>query len=282
MRKSIALFLTLSFLIILIALLSSILAIYKKYSYTEEAIYNQTSVLIKDVTSILSNIEINSSEDVEDILTSIPFTTNEGDYRGIIEIKPIFNKINLNEYLVKNKANPTIDLFLTNLLEKYEIADPIFFKDLILDSLDLDKEERSGYSEIALEDSNFKNAPLTFKRFEKILKYYAKKRDDNNIFKIPWKNLIFFTNVNTPLVCDFVDKNLTILFGIDKSLCEAIKDKDLHKKLEYLDIIPFNKKRSFWINIDINFSFQNSKNSLKIIYDLTKKKVISIESYPIY
>jgi len=282
-KKSVVLFITLSFLIVMMALLSSILAIYHNYSKTNENVYNQTDVLIRNITKDLSTLDVNSSDAVRTLLIQIPFSSNDGDYRGIIDIKPMFKKINLNEYLTNKKLNKTIDIFLNNILEKYEVADPMFFKDLLLDSLDSDEEEREGYSEIILNDNNFKNGTLTFTSFNKILKYYAKKRQDKNIFKIPWKKFIFFSKQNTPLICDFVDKNLTKLLGVEEdNLCDAIKSDKFKEKLKNLDIIPFNKKRSFWVKIDTNFTLENSNNNFELIYDLTKKKVISIESHPIY
>ena len=283
MKKSVVLFITLSFLLVMMALLGAIFTIYHNYSKTNESVYNQTTILIKDIVKSLQSLDINSSDKVDNILMTIPFSSNDGDYRGMMDIKPMFNKINLNEYLNNKKENKTIDIFLNNILEKYEVADPIFFKALLLDSLDLDKEERQGYSEIILSDENFKNGALRFKSFNKILKYYAQKRDDKNIFKIPWKKYIFFSDQNTPLICDFVDSNLTKLLGVeDDDLCDAIKNRELSKKLKNLDIIPFNNKRSFWIKIDTNFTLTNSSNNFVLIYDLTKKKVISIESHPIY
>ena len=283
MKKSIALFIVLSFLIILMTLLSSIFLIYKKYSKSNENIYNQTSVMINNIVNSLNNLDINSSEELKKMFTSFPFSSSNGDFRGVITIKPLFNKINLNEYLQNNKINPTIDMFLNNLLETYNVADPLFFKDLILDSLDLDTNERMGYSEIILENKNFKNGSLTFKKFKYLLKYYAEKRDDKSVFHIPWKNLIFFANINTPLVCDFVDKNLTEFLGVENDLCKIVnKSNQVEKKLKFLDIIPFAKNIEFWIKINVNYVLRNKNNKFTVIYDINNKKVISIESYPVY
>ena len=153
----------------------------------------------------------------------------------------LFDKININEIALK-KTKPFIKQYLLNILSTYNIKDPEYFIDLILDTIDSDKEERNAYSEIKLIDPSFPNGKIySFKHFKKILKFYAQQRRDKDIFKIPWKKLIYFGDKKIyPIDCKRINKNIATFLGLvfEEYSCKEILNYDENKKLiKNLDII---------------------------------------------
>jgi len=277
-KKSIALISVLFFMILLFSIINIIFSVYKNYLNNNFAnIINQNSELIKDITDTLKRIDINSSKDLESILTTIPISSKKGDFRGVIKVNLLSNRINLNEYLKNNTINPSIDLILNRIFEKYEISDPIFFKNLILDTLDNDINEREAYSEIKLFDKTFPNGYINKKIFKIILDYYYKKRNDKNIYKIPWNKYFIFLKIDTPIYCKFMNKNLFNLFK--NNSCSNLEKTKIAKGL---DIIAFNKTKNIIVNLNISYILNNQEEKLNILYNLTKKKVINIESNILY
>ena len=262
MKNSIALLSVLLFLIIIFSLLSSIFKIYEEYSKNNFNI-NQTSILIKNVSTILQSIDVNESN-FQLIFTKIPISSKDGRFREIIEITPIFNKINLNQYLQKDKINPLIDKFLTNLLEFYEIKDAEYFKSLLLDSLDKDSLERANFTE----NLNINSKLYSYKQFQKIIDFYSKQIEDNSIYKIPFKNYIYFYPLNTPLICEQIDKTLSQFLNLTQLKCNR------EKTIDNLDIIPFKYAKTFFIKV--------STKQFNMLYDLKQKRIIKIENNPIY
>jgi hypothetical protein len=188
LKKSVALVSVLLFLIIIFSILNGIYKIYENNIQTNYN-FNQTSVMVKDIFTLLNNFseDINKNN-IKFLFNSFPISSKDGKFKESITIKPLFNKINLNEYLENNKINSSIDTFLNNLLEKYEILDPQYFKDLLLDSLDSDSLERESYTE----ELKINSKIYTYKQFQKIIDFYAKKKDDKSIYKIPFKKYIYF------------------------------------------------------------------------------------------
>jgi len=281
MKKSIALFSVLLFMIILFGILNMIFLIYQNSLKDNFAnIINQNSELISNVKNILKKIDINSTNELKTILTTFPFSSKDGYFRGIVKINLLSNRINLNEYLKNNKINPSIDYILDKIFEKYEIADPVFLKSLILDTLDKDISERNADSEIKLFDKTFPNGYLNKKILNKLLKYYVNKTGDKNVYKIPWDKFFIFLNGHTPIYCEFMNKKMFNLLEISTN-CKKIGENNLSKSL---DIISFdnNNKKTLIIDLNILYVLNNQNENLNIIYDLYKKKVISIESSVLY
>jgi hypothetical protein len=283
LRKSIALFLTLIFITVILAIVGSIIGIYKKISKNNfERDISQNSVLIMNVKNILDNVvkDLNKSN-IKKIYNSFPVINRDGDFKVLITIKPLLDKININEYFDKNKKK-YISLFLDNILDYYQIKDPIFFKALIEDTLDKDDIERVGNSEIRLKDKFFKNGKIyNYEHFKKILDYYAKYSEDKNIYKIPWKNLIWFGNKKSIIDCDIINKNVAKFLGLvfdGKLGCKELKREENKEILNKFSIISFNKNISYLVDVEINYTNQN----LDIYYDINKKRIEHITSSFLY
>ena len=279
MKKGVALFFTFIFIIIIFAIANEVFRVYKNYSTKNYAqIINQNSIFISNITNILKRMDINSSDDLKNVLTSFLLFSKEGDFRGLVKISIESNKISLNNYLKNNKINKNIDNFLDLLFEKYEIADPFLLKSIILDTLDMDNKERLGYSEIKLENNYFPNGDINKDILKKIIDHYYKKSEDKNVYKIPWDKL--FTFFKTPAYCEFLNKEILNILGFEKSCEETMENNK--KTLEKLNIISFNRIKPLIVKIDINYVLNKNEENLKIFYDINKKKVIRIENSILY
>lgn len=269
---------------VMLGITGAIIGIYKEISKNIfEKEISQNSVLIMNVTSILNDIakDLNESN-IKQIYNTFPVGSKDGTFRALITINPLFDKININEYKDKNKRK-YIDSFLDNVLEYYQIKDPVFFKALIEDTIDSDDVEIVGDSEIKLKDPFFKNGKIyNYSHFKKILDYYAKYSEDNEIYKIPWKNLIWFGREGSIIDCDIINKDVAKFLGLyyDEELnCKKLENDEENKDiLKKLCIIPFNKKISYLVDIKITYDNQN----LEIYYDINKKRIDHIKSNSLY
>jgi len=257
MRKSVALFMTLSFLIVAFALIASIIKTYEKITSKNMLFISQNSVIIKNSLNVLKNIEVNSSQELEKIIGTFPISSKDGSFRAFIEIKPI-NSININDFLKNKKIDKNIKRVIEFLAYNYDIKDTLFLEDLILDTIDKDYEERSPYSEIALQ-KKFQNGFIDKKAFNEILNYYISQTNDKNVLKVPWEKFFNF--------------KITQLYTPPKEI-ELLNEKNETN----FNIISIEKVKNFFVSIDINYSTQN----INIIYDIKAKKVFDIENNPVY
>jgi len=265
MKKSIALLAVLGFIIILITLSLSILKIYDKYSSNNYNYISQTSIIIKNISNIINiaSKDLNGSNIKQIFNIYPPIISQDENFILNINVTPIFNKININNYFDKNKTNSYIDDTLNNLLDYYEILDPIFFKTLL---------KRNIHNQ---------------KDFQKILDNYLLQKEDKNIYKIPWEKYFFVGNKEkTMLDCNLLDKNLVKFIGLklknDIISCNSIQLDENKKIIKNLNIKPFQQNITYWIKISVNFINNGIENNFIMIYDLKSKRVISIEKHFIY
>jgi hypothetical protein len=289
MKKSIALFITIMFLFVVVGILGTILFYTQKMTKNDNFYIAENSILIKNALDTLNTIskDINTSDKLKMIFTSFPISSVNGDFRAVYTITPLYNKIDLNAYLQNGKINPHIDAFLDNVFDYYQIQDSQLLKDLILDTIDKDDIEREAYSEITLQNPNFQNGQIyNFNQFETIQKRYYQITQDKNIFKIPWKKLVFFGNGKSHIIeCNLLDKLTAKFLGLQfdgNPTCKNILTEENKQIIDNFDIIEFKNKNDFLINIAIDYFYNELHNEINIIYDIHEKKAISIESHPVY
>ncbi len=281
MRKSIALFLTIIFITLIIAILGSIFAVYKKFS--KDTFYkdiSQNSILIENVKSVLDEIskDVNGS-DIKNLFHTFPISSKDGNFRALITIKPVFNRVDINE-ISKNKYALK---YLENILNYYQVGDPVLFEDLLLDTIDLDKKERVGGSEIILQKPFFRQGKIyNYKHFKEILDYYVKLTNDKSVYKIPWQKFFIFGNGNSIIDCNLISKTVAKFLGLQynenincKSLNSFKKNKNI---IQNLNIIPVNKNIIYLIKINILYN----KKNLSLIYNINQKRIENIKNNILY
>ena len=261
MKKSITLFLTLIFLITAISIVSVIIK--KVSSLNTSYDFPQSSKIIQNTDNFLKKTDIKTILKYFD--TPLFFSSKNGEFKAKIVIFPICS-ININDYLIKNRKNPDIERLLDFLLDKYEVKDPVFLKDLILDTIDSDDIERSPKSEIKEQTFTFQDGGIfSFEHFKKILRYYEKEAEDKSVENIEWRK--YFNFYKTQLFKECAPEEIITL-----------NDKNETK----FNIISYeNNVTDFLTQINIAYKLQKTHN-IKIIYDIKQKKVTDIEENPLY
>jgi hypothetical protein len=194
MKKAIALFLTLSFLLIALTLINSLLLKYQKATQQNYLFISQNSLFIKDSIKILNSMEFNSTKD---LTQTFPIFTPS--FIINVNIRPI-NSININDLNISLKL-------LKILSQKYELKDFEYLKDLILDLKDKDDIQRAPFSEI-----NAKEGYIYPINFKKIIDAYYKYTKDENIFKVPFFKYFNFKKTQISSFFEFANElNLTII-----------------------------------------------------------------------
>ena len=248
----------------------------------------QNSLLVQSVQDTLKRSDIQNDEDLEKLFGTYPISSSDGTFRATVTFAPLFDRVNINAYYMNQNIDRAIDRFLDNILSYYEIADPIFFKDLILDTIDEDLSEREGYSEIKEEDPSFANGKIySYIHFQKILDYYYKKREDPSIYKIPWNSLIYFGEKKRFMIdCNFIEKNVVKFLALkyDGTLnCTKLAKYPANESImKEMDIEPYKKGIDFWLLVNIEYNKAKQRERLIMTYNLNNKKVVKIESHPLY
>ena len=288
MRKAIALLLTLSFVMLILATIATLLTTYHDYRQRSIPEIAQNSLLIRTATKILKNAtrDINSSHELQTLCTTYPIVSPDGKFTATATVTPLSNRIDINAYYARG-INPYIDRFLGNVLTHYNVEDPQFFKDLIRDTLDEDLSERQSDSEIRLNDPGFANGAIyNHEHFKKILDYYAQKREDRSVYLIPWDRLIYFGNKKNIIDCNMLDEFIVQFIPIEykKPLdCETLRQFPTNAKvLHAMQIEPYEKGKHFWLEVALHYQKGEHQENLSLIYDLKEDRVIRIVSNPVY
>lgn len=264
MKKSIALFAVLIFIIISITIINKIYNLYTNYIPKN---YAQEIVNINNIKTILKNLKLNKSN-YDKIFGKYPISSKNGNFRLLLEITPLQNKINLNNFYENNKTNSIINNTLNNILYEYNVLNIVFFKNLLIDTIDKDLKENDDKSEIKLYNKDFQQGIIyNYNHFKKILDYYYKTTKDKNIYNIPWKRYFYFASPSKNKIdCNLIDLKLAQFMDLDIEGDKVVCNK------KYL--INFDNNQTYLIKVKFN------KTSL--IYDIAKKRTIRIEKHPIY
>jgi hypothetical protein len=265
MRKSIALLSVLLFLTLIISILFTLFKlISKKQEQFFEYQIGENSLIIKNIQSTLKKLDLNSSDAVKLLCNNFPpISTKDGEFIIHLNIKPISGKLDINNYLKDGNISREFDQIFLKIAQNYNIADPMFLKSLILDTLDKDTTERSGYSEISLQNPDFQNGKIyTYDQLKTILDYYYKQTKDSNIYKIPWKKF-FYEGDGEKTFCDFLPLELKKILNITD--CNEINSSIILPK--------YRGENSFFVKISASYVMYNKESNLSILYDVKEKKI---------
>lgn len=291
-RKGIVLFTTILLIMALLGVVMVFLNSTKRVKDTLSYEYAQiqSNIVMYNLVEYFNGIKFD--EDVVFYGSGLPFTMEFGDAIVTLEFNSAHDKININNLIniIKTKDNIAYDNFVTYLYS-FRIIDPLFFIDILIDTIDKDNiEKNSGNgSEIVLKDPLFRNGRIyNNEHFKRIVEYYLQQTDDEDILKVPFDTFISFDAPNIDI--NFASKKiLEILFYDANSFAlETIsKHNDIYDKL---DDLPFDdyylkniKKGRFGqsitttsnlldVKVELNFNGR-FKSNIKFLYDIKNKKL---------
>ncbi len=285
-KRGIALFITLSLIMVITILVSKSLEISQNSLSGIKTIkkINQTNYLVRDVITILNKAVDDYIVDEPTLnLMLMPWDISEKGLSLIINLKSLSDKLDINYLLKDGNTSRVINYFL----ELNQVANSPFFYDLIHDTYDLNNEIRGGYdSEIILDDRYFENGKIyNYEQFEKILNRYSFLTNDVNIYKIPWRDIIFFGDGKTkkPLYANLLIDELKIAIDInfndgeDYENTNKITEANSKELVDEFNLKVFTKGSSFLVLCKIEYIFDSISGQITLIYDLGKKEVVSIE-----
>jgi len=279
MRKSIALLLTLSFLIIAIGLIGSIFLIYKKLTTNSfEYSIAEDSFIVQSVKKELRKIKIDNENDLK-TLFFYHFSFDKDHFRVNVSFSPIFNKININEYYKNGHINYYLDDIMNRICDKYNIQNCEFLKNIILDTLDDDENERMDGSEIRLYEPFINGRIYNKEQFIKILNYYELKTKDKNVEKVPWFNIFNFDSLYTD--CSNLSFKIADILGVSPD-CNSLKSFYGSKFMKNLDIMPFSKKKPYYVRVNIQYSYYSNDYEFYLIYNVKNKRILRVEKHILY
>lgn len=296
MKKSIVLFTTLLMIMALMGVMMIFLKSTKntKDNITQEFALIQTNNIMNNLTVYFNKVPF----DEETIFygSKMPFILNLNDsvLKFTIDSGHKYLNINLITKSMKNKDNEIYNNFLS-FLYQYKLRNPEFFIDLLLDTMDKDENElNSGNgSEIVISDPTFRNGYIYNKKhFGSIIDYYFTKQNDEEIYNIPFDDIISFNS--TSLDINFMSKELLsiIFYDADQySLNQIAKHNNIYKSIEdlpfdetYLKTISKGRfghqitAESTLIKVDVELKYKTQFSSkIRFFYNIKTKTLSDYE-----
>lgn len=292
MKKGIVLFTTMLLILSLMSIILIFLNTTKdtKDKITQEFALIQTNLIMKNLSSYFNNIQF----DEEKIFygSKMPFSLDIYDSNINFTIDSMHKYLNINvlaKMMIK-KDNKIYDDFISYLY-KYNLREPEFFVDLLLDTIDKDNIEiNSGsHSEISINNPRFRNGKIYNKtHFQIILDYYYFETNDKSIYNIPFDSIVAFNSSEIDI--NFATKELLKMFFYDAnqySLDMIINNNQIYEKIANLPfdenyIKEISKGRfghkisttsvSIKVKVELNYLKQFS-SKVEFIYNTKTKKL---------
>ena len=157
----------------------------------------QITKIASDLKRLLPNLlsKINSARDL-DYALMLPLSSHSEDGRFRLEasLHSPLGRFNINNVCdAHGVAKNPYSTFLPSLFERYPIAAPEVFINIVYDTIDTDLAERQTGSEIVTFSPDFHNGSIeNQKQFEQMIGRYVALTKDHQIFQVPWKQLIGF------------------------------------------------------------------------------------------
>ena len=293
LKKSIVLLITLA----LIVSLASFIAIGLHYvqqaqiQITSRQSFLQSLVFASSIENILAKYakDINGSDELS-LLFDLPIDIKSQEVSAHIEFTPVATGLNPNNMIKKVGKKIIFDanyiLLFDKILQDANVLNKELFLALLEDSLDNDYEERIPGSEIGLYNKRFAQGRIeNFQKFSLLLDRYVLLTKDENIYKIPWKEILSFNSQEIDF--NYISPKLLyymLPFSDNETVAKLTTQKndilkgwsDLHLPQE---IVKELKKYhiSFFVPIvEVQLSGSAIKGVTQIVYDIKKKKVVDI------
>lgn len=257
----------------LIWLLMSIVFIFLQHTdkaredYVKERGIVQLSSLYGSLNSYLQNIELD--DDMLFYASKIPFPVDIPGVSLTLYVDSAHGKLPINTLLSNAlKSEETYDR-LVQYFRSRGISDPLFLVDLMLDTIDLDMQERTFGSEIILALPQIQQGNIdSIETLMLILDYYRWEKSDENVYGVDWEDLFHFEAL-TSVDLNYVSLEVLRFLFDDANAFSLQQMINRNKRMESIEDLPFdsnyNKKvlgSHFGISVGFSSSFA------KIITDL--------------
>jgi hypothetical protein len=259
----------------------------------------QSNLVLVNVIDLLkqNSSDINDSM-MLDIFLSMPlaFENKEQDIMVDITFESDATQLNINHYIPENNTtNPQvsqpIENYLDYILTIYNVSDKILLLSMIADTIDMDDEERTSGSEIALENPFFAQGTIYNRdHFFAILDAYKRNTLDYTVNEIPWGKLIGFRgneidfnhispdalsimlpNVDPSVILNYTEGRLDTYDSFDALGIDA----ETQKSLEELHLTFFSPD----IEAHVNIRHAGERSRMRFSYNLSTQEVSHIEIY---
>jgi len=261
--------------ILLMGILISIIAINTEITKKNFDLYNQTKIIYQNdiifqniISLFHSKASLVKSKTIFDVITAqkIDFNDSKTSLSLSIKMKPSSTKININNLIPNNKIptginiaiahNKVIYAIISQLLQEQNVQDEFYFLDLLMDSIDMDLNERASLSEISLMDERFENGGVFSNHQLDIIKeHYITQTKDYSINEVDFNKYFRF------------EDGLLDIHHMPKSLISKITrldDFDIKKIFEENEEIT-NLAKTFGEEHNTTFSELGVRTSLRVI-----------------
>ena len=174
---------------------------------------------------------------------------------------------------------------MTRIPDGYNVLDTTFFLALLMDTIDIDRNERIAQSEIALLDDTAREGKIyNAHHFKQIIDYYITLNGDTNIRNVPWNDLIQFQQTQPdfnhlhPDLMRYVlpNKNpeeFEEILIVDYNDSGRFYHSDEIELLENLDIVTFSPI----LACDYQFNQFGYNYAISFLYNIRTQKAFRFE-----
>jgi len=289
-KKGVVLLVTLMLLMLLLGLMNIFLV--KTKEAKDDVVYefalNQTNLVMHNIFEIVKHV--NFDEDTIFYASKISFPLNFGSTDVILKVDSAQKYIDLNSMLRMTLKDDFLNGRFLSWLEDYKLENSQYFLDLLQDTIDTDKDPRSGDSEIIEEYPNFRNGAIYSKsQLNKIIDYYYEKTGDEIVYKLPIYEM--FSVDNQALDLNFASFKILefVMDDADSYLLKSItKHSEVYEKIKDLPFDDTYKKKikkglfgqrfttkTELLDVDIKLTYKTHfKSHITFKYNVNSKKII--------
>lgn len=272
-RNGFALLVTLSVLIVIIALLGVLLSYFDEVrrdaSDTKALI--QANLFYSDIKKTFSKIKDRESLYSKLYTAPIPFYVPETQFELTLSCAPLGNGVNINwlreDTNGSGKKEAAYTLF-ESIVKTYEVEDANMLQEMLLQEIG----SANGTVQNEARRLPQKSGIVSYKQFEQVLAEYQNKTDDTKAAQIPWKKYFVFNpyaetidskNVSAEFIALFFDRDVE---EVRENWIEGeskLKDIVQNFAVEYGEL--FSDKQSGLAACNVSFLYEGAKYRFRFV-----------------
>lgn len=298
-RRGIVLMMTLVLITVMMGIIAVILTQSERLSRVANNAFFQSITLriVNDLEQQLpSLLSVVTGPEQLDLAMRIPLQleTKKRDFILRAQLASPYSRLNINRVMSSDgKIDEAYVTLVMRIFVTHPIADADLLIKLIFDTIDTDTVERGIDTEIASEQSDFKNGSIVdFTQFKTILERYIQLTRDTAVLSIPWEAYIGyegdkmdFNAVNTEtlsLVLPNVSPEKIRALTFFRTKAYVMKEEVIAAEpalASLFDTYFFIYKAGYPYNLscDVRVSENTHNEHIKFQYNLLEKKVQRIE-----